>query len=235
VPSTDDEVGVVGQVGVVGEVGGGGGGGVGSAEAPDALGSVPLASPVAGATEISPEEISPEESAPEAPGHLAGPRLMVPFRSEAPRAPLWLALVAGLVTGVVAGVIASPVAGVAVGVATGVVLLVPALRAVLGLLAVAGVVAAGVYVAVRQGQDHVPAGGNWPLSFNSASKLAWAGVVFLGADGAVEIIQRGSSALRRRAPGGSGAPEGSDAEVVSDPDSLLADAAGDGPEVVPGA
>jgi len=125
--------------------------------------------------------------------------------------------------------------GVAVGVATAVVLLVPALRAVLGLLAVAGVVAAGVYVAVHQGQDHVPAGGNWPLSFNSASKLAWAGVVFLGADGAVEMIQRGSSALRRRATGRSAAPEGSDAEEVSGPDHPLVVDPGDGPEVVPGA
>ena len=84
-----------------------------------------------------------------------------------------------------------------------VVLLVPALRIVLGILAMAGVVAAGVYVAVHQRQAQVPAGGTWPLSFNTASKLAWAGVVFLGADGAVEMIQRGSSVLRRRAASGS--------------------------------
>jgi arabinofuranan 3-O-arabinosyltransferase len=218
-PSADDAVGA-GVVGTV-EVG---------SEPPSTLVSVPLPSPVSGATEIS-----PEESAPEVSGDAAGPRLVVPFRSEAPRAPLWLALVGGLVMGVVAGVIASPVAGVAVGIATAVVLLVPALRAVLGLLAVAGVVAAGVYVAVHQGQDHVPAGGNWPLSFNSASKLAWAGVVFLGADGAVEMIQRGSSALRRRATGGSGASEGSHAEAVSGPDHLLPVDPGDGPEVAPGA
>jgi arabinofuranan 3-O-arabinosyltransferase len=218
-PSADDAVGA-GVVGTV-EVG---------SEPPSTLVSVPLPSPVSGATEIS-----PEESAPEVSGDAAGPRLVVPFRSEAPRAPLWLALVGGLVMGVVAGVIASPVAGVAVGIATAVVLLVPALRAVLGLLAVAGVVAAGVYVAVHQGQDHVPAGGNWPLSFNSASKLAWAGVVFLGADGAVEMIQRGSSALRRRATGGSGTSEGSHAEAVSGPDHLLPVDPGDGPEVAPGA
>jgi arabinofuranan 3-O-arabinosyltransferase len=224
-PSTDGE-GVVGGVGDVGVD-------VGPAETPTALASVPFASPVSGTSEIS-----PEESAPNGWGEPAGPRLVVPFRSEAPRAPLWLALVSGVVVGVVAGIIASPVAGVAVGVATGVVLLVPALRAILGLLAVAGVVAAGVYVAVRQGQVQVPAGGNWPLSFNSASKLAWAGVVFLGADGAVEMIQRRSSTRRRRAPGGSGDPEGSDAEEVSGQDHPLAvdpgDGPRDGPEVVPG-
>ena len=41
------------------------------------------------------------------------------------------------------------------------------------------------------------ADGSWPLSFQKASDLAWAGVVFLGADAVVEVVlrrkRRGSS------------------------------------------
>jgi len=195
------------------------------------LSPVPAGSLADGATETSPDETVLERSE-----DSDGPRLVVPFRSEAPRAPVWLALLAGVVVGVVAGLITSLGAGVAVGVAVAVVLLVPALRFMLGLLAVAGVVAAGVYVAVHQGQDHVPAGGSWPLSFTSASKLAWAGVVFLGADGAVEMIQRGSSALRRRASGGPQAPsssETSEAGELSGEDHPPVVDPGDGPEVMP--
>jgi hypothetical protein len=85
-----------------------------------------------------------------------------------------------------------------VGAATVVVLLVPRLRIVLGLVAIAAVVAAGAFVALHQARYHVPADGSWPLSFNAASQLAWAGVVFLGADAAVEVV------LRRRAAGDAG-------------------------------
>jgi arabinofuranan 3-O-arabinosyltransferase len=190
-------------------------------------GSAGPAEPVAPVAAVNrdPDGGGPEAAgaSPEGSAGITGPHLVVPFRSEAPRAPFWLALVAGVVVGALAAAIASPAAGAAVGVATVVVLLVPALRVVLGLLAIAGVVAAGAYVAVHQGQAQVPAGGSWPLSFNTASKLAWAGVVFLGADGAVEMIQQGSSVLRRRTARAAETWEASDPEQVGD-DQPAADA-----------
>jgi hypothetical protein len=117
-----------------------------------------------------------------------GPRLAVPFGSESARAPVWVALVAGPITGGMAGAVATPVVGLAVGVATVAVLLVPRLRVLLGVAAIAGVVAAGWYTAAHQAAAHVSPDGSWPLAFGTAGQLAWAGVVFLGADGMVEAV-----------------------------------------------
>jgi arabinofuranan 3-O-arabinosyltransferase len=117
-----------------------------------------------------------------------GPRLAVPFGSEAPRAPVWVALVAGPITGGLAAAVATPLVGLAAGAATVVVLLVPRLRVILGVAAIAGVGAAGWYTAAHQAATHVPANGSWPLAFATAGQLAWAGVVFLGADGMVEAV-----------------------------------------------
>ena len=50
--------------------------------------------------------------------------------------------------------------------------------------------AAGIYVAVHQAQLKVPDNGAWPQSFGEASEWAWAGVVFLGADGVVDGVLR---------------------------------------------
>ncbi len=130
------------------------------------------------------------------------PMLAVPFRSGAPRATVPVALVTGVVAGVVAGAITSLLPGAAVAVATAVVLLVPRLRVVLGLAAIAGILAAGAYVALHQHAAQVPPGGNWTLSFGTAAELAWAGVVFLGADAVVEVV------LRRNAGTGPGEPAG---------------------------
>jgi hypothetical protein len=105
---------------------------------------------------------------------------------------VWVALLTGAVAGGVAAVIASPVVGLAVGVASALVLLVPRLRILLGLAAIAGIVAAGQYTAATQAAQHVLPNGSWPLSFQRAADYAWAGVVFLGADAVVEV------ALRRR-------------------------------------
>ncbi len=116
------------------------------------------------------------------------PVLARPFRAEAPAAPLGVALATGLVTGVVAAAVAMPVAGLAVGIATVAALLVPRLRILLGLLAVTGIAAAGVYTVVHQATFDVPPGGAWTLSYDAASRLAWAGVVFLGADAVVEAV-----------------------------------------------
>jgi hypothetical protein len=123
------------------------------------------------------------------------PRLQLPFVSEGPRVPFPVAAGTAVVAGAVAAVVASPVAGLAVAVATAVVLVVPRLRFLLALAAVACVAAAGIYVAVHQGQVDAPDGGAWPQSFQVASQWAWAGVVFLGADGVVDVALR---ARRRR-------------------------------------
>jgi arabinofuranan 3-O-arabinosyltransferase len=123
------------------------------------------------------------------------PTLVIPFRADVPRSGVAVALVTALASGVVAGAIAEPVAGLAVGVATAVALLVPRSRVVLGLLAIAGIVAAGTDTVLVQHADQVLPGGNWTLSFGEASRLAWAGVVFLGADALVDVVLR-----RRRGP-----------------------------------
>ena len=68
-----------------------------------------------------------------------------------------------------AAAIAAPLVGLAVGVATTVVLLVPRLRIVLGLAAIAGIVAAGEYTAATQAAQHVLPDGSWPLSFQKAA------------------------------------------------------------------
>ena len=134
---------------------------------------------------------APDEPVPPScPVVIDAPSLAVPFRAEGPRAPVWVALLAGVLTGAVAGAIATPMAGVAAGVATVVVLLVPRLRVVLCLVAVACVVAAGGYTVLHQSYHHIPADGAWPLSFGKASKWAWGAVVFLGADGVVDVIVR---------------------------------------------
>ncbi len=133
------------------------------------------------------------------------PHLAVPFAKEAPRAPAWVALLSGAITGGLAAVIATPLAGLAVGVASAVVLLVPRLRIVLGLAAIAGIVAAGECTAATQAAQHVPPNGSWPLSFQTAADYAWAGVVFLGADAMVEVVLR-----RRRAREGEAVPEDTD-------------------------
>jgi arabinofuranan 3-O-arabinosyltransferase len=133
-----------------------------------------------------------------------GPVLIRPFRADVPPAPLPPALATGVVTGVVAAAIAQPAAGLAVGVASTVVLLVPRLRTVLGLVAVAGIVAAGVYTVVYQATVGVPPGGAWPIPFDVAGQLAWTGVVFLGADAVVETV------LSHRRPKTDGAPREGD-------------------------
>jgi arabinofuranan 3-O-arabinosyltransferase len=124
------------------------------------------------------------------------PSLKLPFGSEGPRASVLVSVVTASLTGMVAGAIASPTAGIGVAAATLVVLLVPRLRFLLGVAAVACVVAAAVYVAVHQNQVQVPDNGAWPQSFGVASRWAWTGVVFLGAEGSVDVALR---ARRRRA------------------------------------
>ncbi len=134
--------------------------------------------------------------APEALALDERPSLQIPFGAEGPRASVVVAVVAAVVAAGVAAAITSPVAGLAVGGATLVVLLVPRLRFLLAIAAVGCVATAGLYVAVHQSQITMPDNGAWPQSFGAASDWAWAGVVFLGADGIVDAVLR----ARRRRP-----------------------------------
>ena len=104
-------------------------------------------------------------------------------------------MIAAVVAAGVAAAITSTVAGLIVGGATLVVLLVPRLRFLLAMAAVGCVAVAGIYVAVHQHQITMPDNGAWPQSFGAASNWAWAGIVFLGADGIVDAVLR---ARRRR-------------------------------------
>jgi hypothetical protein len=123
------------------------------------------------------------------------PTLQLPFTSEGPRTSVPVSVLTGVVAGAVAAAVATPRAGLAVAAGTVLVLLVPRLRFLLGIAAVGCVAAAGIYVAVHQRQSLAPDNGAWPQSFGTASQWAWAGVVFLGADGAVDVALR---ARRRR-------------------------------------
>ena len=125
------------------------------------------------------------------------PVLARPFASDGPRSPVWVALVTGTATGLFAGLVARPVVGVGVGLATVVSLLVPRIRFILGWAAVGFVLATGAYVVVRQFDFRFAAPG-WPVRFDMASSLAWAGVVFLGADAVVEVVRRREAERRRR-------------------------------------
>jgi hypothetical protein len=147
------------------------------------------------------------------------PRFQLPFGSEGPRASVVVSVVTAAVAGLVAAGVAAPRAGLAVGVAVFVVLLVPRFRFVLAMAAVGCVVAAAVYVAVHQNQLHVPDNGSWPQSFGVASEWAWAGVVFLGADGAVDVALRARRRRldRRAARDAAGAGEAAGPEPVTVP------------------
>jgi arabinofuranan 3-O-arabinosyltransferase len=132
------------------------------------------------------------------------PSLQIPFGSEGPRASILVSVVTALVAGGVAAAITMPRVGLVVGAATLLVLVVPRLRFILAMAAVVCVVAAAAYVIVHQHQVMVPDNGSWPHSFEVASQWAWAGVVFLGADGAVDVALRARARRKGRANGAEG-------------------------------
>jgi hypothetical protein len=103
-------------------------------------------------------------------------------------APWGMTVAGAVVVGIAAWLIAAPITGLVVGVATGVVLRRPRWRLVLGVVATVAIAAVGIYVVVSQGVDPKPANGGWPAAFGVAGALAWVGVLFLVADGAVEVI-----------------------------------------------
>ncbi len=140
-------------------------------------------------------------------GDVPGPRLWSPFRPGRPRVRWPVSLGAAIATGLVGGLIARPLTGLIVGVATLISLLVPRVRVVLGLAAIGLLIAAGTYTVVEQSHlGDAAVGGGWATYFGAASNLAWAAVVFLGADAVVELISRLVSS--RSSAGGPKRPRG---------------------------
>ncbi len=148
------------------------------------------------------------------------PRLWAPFHSGGPRTSWVASIVAALVVGGVGVAITRPVTGLIVGVATLASLLVPRLRALLGVAAVGLMIAAGTYVVVEERKLNGVPNGSWAQHFGTASTLAWAAVIFLAAGAVVEITRRlfskirtpdrsnGGSRGERIDPSGSQEPEG---------------------------
>ncbi|HEY5108335.1 MAG TPA: alpha-(1-_3)-arabinofuranosyltransferase family protein [Acidimicrobiales bacterium] len=108
----------------------------------------------------------------------------------------WVATVAaGAACGLAAAYIAAPLVGGLVGAGVVVVLRVPRLRLLLGAVATVLVLATGTFVVIRQGVVPTRANGGWPSQFGGADGLAWAGVLFLGADAVVELVTRRRSSV----------------------------------------
>jgi hypothetical protein len=129
------------------------------------------------------------------------PTLGNPFgraRSLSPGVAAILAAVCGLGAGVLVpqAVFFEVFLGVAAGVALA--LIVPRARGLLS-LAVLGFTVGGVLYIISLQSSQRFASGAWPTHFEQANILIWVAVVFLGADGVVELI-------RRRRRGGPGPP-----------------------------
>ncbi len=137
----------------------------------------------------------------EAPGESGEPELNSTSGTVGGSVSVAMALVIGLLTGLAAGLIAAPLTGVAIAIATFVVLRVPKARLMLGLLAAGCVFVAGGYITIRQGVKPAPPNGGWPSAYGAASALVWAGVMFLGADAAVEVVMRHVADEHLPAPG----------------------------------
>ena len=152
-------------------------------------------------------------------GEVPAPQLWTPFLVG--RAPTgWLISVSvAVVTGLVGAVIARPLTGVVAGAATLLALLVPRTRLLLGLAAVGLMIAAGTYTIVEQAHLHASLNGDWASNFEVASNLAWAAVVFLGADATVEIVRRLVSA-RSPTGGPTGGPTGPPTGTASGSDAV---------------
>jgi arabinofuranan 3-O-arabinosyltransferase len=145
----------------------------------------------------------------------SGPHLVASLAGEGASTG-WVATVAsGAACGLAAAYISAPVTGGLVGAGVMVVLRVPRLRLLLGAVATLLVLATGAFVVIRQGVIPTRANGGWPSQFGGADGLAWAGVLFLGADAFVELV------TRRRSP-----VSGSNSTAAPEPASVPEPAAG---------
>ena len=116
------------------------------------------------------------------------------------------AVATGVVCGLVAAFISAPLIGGLVGIGIVVVLRVPRLRLLLGAVATLLILGTGTFIIIRQGVDATQANGGWPSEFGGANGLAWAGVLFLGADAVLEIRDRLRGSVPDE-PRSAGAPE----------------------------
>ncbi len=137
-----------------------------------------------------PETVTAVEQIDESSWSVRAPSLWSPFHVGKARTSWMLSIAVAVLTGVVGALIAAPLTGLVAGVATLVALVVPRIRGLLGIAAVALMIASGTYVVVHQAQIHAIPGGNWTSYFGPAGSVAWAAVVFLGADAVVEITRR---------------------------------------------
>jgi len=127
------------------------------------------------------------------------PVLESPLASRGRRAPPFTSVLLVALLGLVAAVVMPPPWEVVAGAATAVAVLLAlwrsAARWLLSLSAIGFVGAAGVLTVVEQTRHHYSPGSGWPHNFETAGVLAFAGVIALAADAAVEVARR----PRRRA------------------------------------
>jgi hypothetical protein len=148
--------------------------------------------PVVGVTDDDATDVGMEEGSPGVVAD-AGPALMTSWAEQGRPTGWRTAVVTGALCGLAASYISAPLIGGLVGAGVLVVLRVPRLRLLLGVAATAMVLASGTFILIRQGVDHSQANGGWPAQFGGASGLAWAGVLFIGADAVVELVTRRGS------------------------------------------
>jgi hypothetical protein len=64
------------------------------------------------------------------------------------------------------------------------------IRSAVPLIAVALIAAAGLDVTLGEWIRHIAESSNWPSSFDGASDLVWAALIFLGLDVAIDLVRR---------------------------------------------
>ncbi len=133
-----------------------------------------------------------------------------------------LAVWLGIGMGLLAWTITAFAMGALVGLATFYALRVPRARVLLGAAAAAAMIGAGAFVTIHQAVIPAQSNGGWPAGFGTATGFAWAAVLFLAADAAVEIADRTArpeegSGDRQTGDGtGGGGPPGSPAAPSGD-------------------
>jgi arabinofuranan 3-O-arabinosyltransferase len=172
------------------------------------------------AAEDTVDEADVNASAPSDGGH--GPELVASWAGDGDVTEWRPAVVTGAVSGLAAGLISAPLVGGLVGIGIVVVMRKPRLRLLLGGAATVLVLAAATFIIVRQGVDVSQANGGWPSEFGGATGLAWAGILFLGADAVLEIRDRlrGSVPIEPRS---AGAPDSAAVPKIAESGSLASD------------
>ncbi len=134
------------------------------------------------------------------------PALASPLAAGGSRPRLIVLLLAVLAAAAVAGAVMTPPYGLLAALVMGAVVAIgstfSAGRILTAVPAVGLAVATGLYIAVHQAGERVPAGGGWPASFQGAAVLAWMAVLLLAADALAVSLRR-----RPDRPGAEASPE----------------------------